>query len=144
MKISRNVVIDLLPLYVAGEASADTRALVDEFLREEPDLLRQALEAGIEPTGGAGSWQPNVPPDVEVRSLRRAHNLLRWQRLTYAWAIALTCLALSTAIWMEGGQVHLRMLLVQYPSLWIPCVTMATSAWVSYLVLRRRARVTRP
>ena len=32
MKITRDVIYDLLPGYFAGEVSADTRALVDEFL----------------------------------------------------------------------------------------------------------------
>ena len=34
MKITRDVVTDLWPLYVAGEASPDTQALVMRFLRQ--------------------------------------------------------------------------------------------------------------
>ena len=33
MKITRSVIVDLWAVYVSGEASADTRALVEEFLR---------------------------------------------------------------------------------------------------------------
>ena len=38
MEVTREVILDLLPLYVADEASSDTRALVDEFLETDPEL----------------------------------------------------------------------------------------------------------
>ena len=40
MKITRDVVYDLLPVYFAGEVSADTRALIDEFLTTDPEFAR--------------------------------------------------------------------------------------------------------
>ena len=42
MKVTQNVIHDLLPAYLAGEASADTVALVEEFLRLDPELARTA------------------------------------------------------------------------------------------------------
>jgi hypothetical protein len=38
MKVTRDVIYDLLPGYFAGEATPDTRALVDEFLRDDPEF----------------------------------------------------------------------------------------------------------
>ena len=52
MKITRDVVTDLLPLYVAGEASADTRALVEEYLLEDPGLQAEANHARRELAAG--------------------------------------------------------------------------------------------
>lgn len=40
MKVTRDVIYDLLPGYFSGEISADTRALVDEFLRQDPEFSR--------------------------------------------------------------------------------------------------------
>ena len=40
MKVTRDVIYDLLPGYFSGEVSADTRALVDQFLREDPEFSR--------------------------------------------------------------------------------------------------------
>jgi ferric-dicitrate binding protein FerR (iron transport regulator) len=40
MKITRDVIYDLLPAYFAGEVSADTRALIDEFLATDPEFAR--------------------------------------------------------------------------------------------------------
>lgn len=42
MTVTRNVIYDLLPAYFAGEVSADTRTLVDEFLESDPELRRMA------------------------------------------------------------------------------------------------------
>ena len=40
MKITRDVIYDLLPGYFAGEVSADTRVLIDEFLATDPEFAR--------------------------------------------------------------------------------------------------------
>ena len=40
MTITRDVIYDLLPGYFAGEVSADTRALIDEFLMTDPEFAR--------------------------------------------------------------------------------------------------------
>ena len=42
MNVTREVIYDLLPAYFAGEASADTRALVEEFFATDPELGRMA------------------------------------------------------------------------------------------------------
>jgi hypothetical protein len=44
MKITRDVILDLLPLYLAEEVSADTRVLVEEYLRSDPQLAKVASE----------------------------------------------------------------------------------------------------
>jgi hypothetical protein len=44
MKVTREVIIDLLPAYFSNEASADTRALVEEFFRQDPEFAEMAKE----------------------------------------------------------------------------------------------------
>lgn len=40
MKITRDVITDLLPVYFSDEASADTKALVNEFLKDDPEFAK--------------------------------------------------------------------------------------------------------
>ena len=40
MKITQNVVMDLLPVYLSGEASPDTKDLIEEFLRQDPARVK--------------------------------------------------------------------------------------------------------
>ena len=71
MQVTRDIVRDLLPVYLAGEASADTRAVVEKHLATDPQL-REAVEA-------AGAWSPppiEAPASLEERSLERTRRLL--------------------------------------------------------------------
>ena len=42
MKITRNVILDLLPLYAANEVSEDTRIMVEEYLATDTELANTA------------------------------------------------------------------------------------------------------
>jgi len=46
MNVTREVVTDLLPIYFSGDASGDTKALVEDYFRENPDFERIARSAG--------------------------------------------------------------------------------------------------
>jgi anti-sigma factor RsiW len=43
-EVTKDVILDLLPLYLAGEVSADTIALVKNFLETDPELAETAKE----------------------------------------------------------------------------------------------------
>jgi len=143
MNVTRDVVVDLLPLYVAGEGSADTRALVEAFLSEDMELKRQFEQARLDDLPEAGASAVAPPPELELRSLRRTRGVLRWQRITYAWALALSLLPFSTAISFSEGHLSFRWLVLEYPQLLVPCMVLALTCWINYYVLRQRVRVTR-
>src|SRR5689334_5750455 len=64
-KLTRDVISDLWPLYVSGEASSDTRALIEAFLQEDPEFARTltTLERERFPSLEA----PSLPPDHELK-----------------------------------------------------------------------------
>lgn len=45
MNVTREVVTDLLPMYFSGEASGDTKVLVEDYFRQDPDFERIARSA---------------------------------------------------------------------------------------------------
>lgn len=47
MNITREVMTDLLPVYFSGEASEDTKQLVESYFRENPDFERIARGAAM-------------------------------------------------------------------------------------------------
>jgi hypothetical protein len=51
--VTENVILDLLPAYLAGDASSDSKALVDEYARHTPSIaaLIKAGELQLEPSG---------------------------------------------------------------------------------------------
>ena len=42
MKVTRDVIYDLLPAYFAGDVSDDTRALIEEYFASDPEFGRMA------------------------------------------------------------------------------------------------------
>jgi len=50
MKITRNVILDLLPMYLANEVSADTRNLIEKYLESDPEIaniVKHSKEMGL-------------------------------------------------------------------------------------------------
>jgi hypothetical protein len=73
-KVTRDVITDLYPLYVASEASNDTRQLVEEFLAKHAEFAR-ILADGAEGSL-AVSPPPGLPADHELKTLARVKRRL--------------------------------------------------------------------
>jgi len=140
MKVTRDVVLDLLPLYLAGEASPDTRALVEEYLRQDPDLAERvrARDQSLLPDVGVAP-----APETELASLVRTRRTLGRLRWTCAFATTLTAIALSLRIdFTDGRLTTFRFLIADYPLPLGICMAGAVALWALYVTLRRRARGT--
>ncbi|MBM3761958.1 MAG: zf-HC2 domain-containing protein [Acidobacteria bacterium] len=48
MKVTKDVILDLLPLYQEGEVSADSRRLVEEYLSQDPELKERVKVSGVQ------------------------------------------------------------------------------------------------
>jgi hypothetical protein len=125
-KITRDVVTDLWPLYESGEASRDTKALVDDFLAGDHEFARTLrarpeLEAPV-----------IVPPNAEAVALRRTRDLVRgssWLRGLRLVALALTALAIK--------RLFTDVTWSRVPTVFIADAVMAAIAWASYGMLLR-------
>jgi hypothetical protein len=50
MEVTKNVILDLLPLYLANEASDDSRILIKQYLETDPEMasmMEQSTELGL-------------------------------------------------------------------------------------------------
>jgi ferric-dicitrate binding protein FerR (iron transport regulator) len=84
MNVTKDIISDLIPLYAANECSGDTRALVEEYLQQNPrqaDELRLIMST---PLPGAAPPAKNLE---ENRSFREARRRLR--RRTWLMALAI-------------------------------------------------------
>ncbi len=66
--ITRDVIVDLWPLYVSGDASPDTRRLVETFLKQDAEF---AAELKTERRTSSGLGPPSLPADHELETLDR-------------------------------------------------------------------------
>jgi hypothetical protein len=91
MNIPRSIVIDLLPLYLAGEVSQETRELIEQYLQTDPEMAALADKSVIE-----------LPKDVpipltqeeEMKALNDAKRLIFWRTVIVTVVIAFMVLAL--------------------------------------------------
>lgn len=143
MNVTREVILDLLPVYLAGEASADTRRLVEEYLEQDPALAETVRrEPALESLGqAAASPLPPPPPDVEVRSLRRTRSMIAWQRRLFGFGIGFTAIAATTKITFRQGRIdEVRFLIRDFPAQFGVAAVLAVVCWGGYFLLRRRLR----
>jgi hypothetical protein len=84
-QVTKDMVRDLLPVYLAGDASADTRAVVEKFLAQDPEL-RQIVEAA----GAYSLPSLEAPASLEARSLERTRRLLGRKNFWLGFALIFT------------------------------------------------------
>lgn len=133
MKVTRDVVKDLLAVYTAGEASDDTRALVEEWLRSDPELARQVARAD-------GVRLPDVPalaPTVEKQALDRTRRRLRWRAVLLGLAAYVSTLPFSFTF---GSRGYEGLLIKDWPER-IVVISIAVVLWAIYWRVSRRTRL---
>lgn len=141
MNVTREVILDLLPLYLAGEASPATRALVEEYVKQDADLAQRIhLQRADDFPGAVPSA---LPPDLELRSIRRTRSLLGLQRWLFGFGIFFAAISLSNESSFEGAHLkEFHFLLRDYPVEFGICVVLGLACWIAYFTLRRRLRTT--
>jgi hypothetical protein len=130
MNITRPVIVDLWPVYLSGEASIETRALVEDFLREDPDLAQQLRRELALP-----SVAVPLSPDHEARALasmrRRLHG--------FPWLLFIAMFLSMSAF----GRIVSDTSWDVSPRNFIIVASMAAACWSAYFVSlwRMRARI---
>jgi anti-sigma factor RsiW len=139
MEVTRNVIQDLLPLYLAGEASPDTRALVKEFVaqdaglaaeveRHKSDSLKQILKQGD---------LMSLPQDHDAKTLARTRSTIAQRSWTLGLAIAFTVFPMSFVF--EKGHIE-WMMLRDTPSMAMASWAAAFGFWLGFVIHNRRLR----
>lgn len=129
LNVTRDVVADLWPVYESGEATADTRALVDAFLASDP-----AFAAKLRATPAMNPL-PDVRPETKLAALKRTRDLVQgnaWLRGLRLFALVITVFAIKRILDDTTWNVS--------PRVFIADATMATIAWTAYGVLVTRYR----
>lgn len=126
-KVTRDVILDLLPLVLADEASEDTRRLVEEYLIQDPALAKLAERAGQH------TLDADVPVAVnkekEVLALEKMKRLLFQEKLFLALAIGTTLLFIAFGFNDEGVYWLWR----NSPEIGFPIFAVATLFWIAFL-----------
>lgn len=93
--ITRNVILDLLPLYLASEASADTNTLVENYLKTDPEMAKIA-----ERMSATGLSEVPVPVSKEdaLEAYIKANQRLLYRTLLLGSLIVVVVIGIITLI----------------------------------------------
>jgi hypothetical protein len=95
MNVTREVVTDLLPIYFSGEASGDTKVLVEDYFRQDPDFERIARGAATPLTTLRAAAPIAAGPEREKRDLQSVLWGLRRRTWLFGVSLFLTLAPLS-------------------------------------------------
>jgi ferric-dicitrate binding protein FerR (iron transport regulator) len=132
MNITKDVIIDLYPLYAERECSSDTRALVEAYLQRNPqdaEELRQTMGAKL----------PATPPSArnleEMKSFREARRRVRSRAVLMGLAIFFSLCPFS--VFTDGKRTH--WLLLDSPGAACIYGGIGMVLWIAYIIMRKRA-----
>ena len=136
MKVTREVITDLLPAYLSKEASADTRALVEEFFKQDPEFAALVKEKKSEELLGQLPVTP-LPKDHERETLIRTKNKLKWRSHWLTLAIVFTLMPFS-CVFSSKGLVWLMLRDAPYAANIFSIF--AVISWIQFFITRRKLR----
>ena len=133
MTVTDEVMNDLLTLYLTGEASADTRALVESHARQDPAFASKLAAAGALPP--IAMAHTALPGDLELRTLTETRRFIFLRTLFLAGAILFSLLPLVFSFDKRGIEF---LVLGRHPELMWPFWSIAAAAWTAWYVMHRQ------
>lgn len=133
MNITKDVVSDLFPLYTANECSADTRVLVEEYLRHHPQDAAELRQILSTPLPGPVPFSKNLD---EMKALQKARRLVRRRSWLLAFAIFFS---LSPFSFLHvAGRTY--WLFIESPKSALIYGTIGAVLWIVYAVVGNRSK----
>jgi len=131
MNVTKEVITDLLPAYYADECSVDTKLLVEEFFKANPEFERQAkkLQAPF-----PGAIPRGLTKEDEMRSLGKTRRLLRMRSSIMGFAIFCS-LAPFSFLYTQG---KFYWLFSESPTSAIIYGSLGVVLWIAYAVMKRK------
>ena len=136
MNVTREVITDLWPVYTSGEASTDTAALVNEYLRNDPEFAQFIRDEGIQQR--LTPIPVPVSPEQEKKSLNLTKKHLRIRGMLMGFAIFFSLLPFSSYGSSDEGLQW--MMLRDAPAVAGASVLLGVGLWISYFLQGRRLR----
>ena len=134
MNVTKEVITDLFPLYVANECSKDSRALVEQYLQENPGQAEELKRIMNTPIPGGTS---QLAGSEEVRTLREARRRVRRQSWVMGLAIFFSLVPFSFLVTSE----RIYWLFRESPGSAIVYAVIGVALWGGYFLMTRSSGI---
>jgi hypothetical protein len=135
MKVTEDVMNDLLTLHLAGEASADSKALIESHARQNAAFASKLESARAQSPIG---MPPNgLPGDLELKTLTKTRQFIFLRTVFCAGGSLFTLLPFVFSFDARGVEF---LVLGRYPGLMWAFWSVAAAAWTAWYVMHRQVR----
>jgi hypothetical protein len=134
MKITEEVMSDLLPLYFANECSSETKKLVEEYFQQHPEFEQQSRKQYKDPF--IEKDVPSLMRTEEVRALKSTRRWIKVRSFVLAFAIFFSLCPFSYYHTDNGS----AFLFLEHPSEALIYVPFAVVFWSIYFGIKRKLR----
>ena len=132
MKVTKEIITDLLPVYFSKECSQDTKNLVEEFLESDTDFAKQVKQFESNPI-------PDIPFQLnsndEMAILKKTRRLLKMRSYFMGFAIFFSLLPFS---FFHTDKVTYIFFLESPLSATIYAI-IGLVFWISYFVVKKKS-----
>ena len=133
MNISKDVINDLLPLYFAEDCSADTKQLVEEYFKSNPDFEKRVKKLNQNP----------IPKDIvqnlgktdEMKSLLETRRLLKARGIFMGFAIFFSLVPFS----FVASDEYSFFMLLDAPLSSLFFAICSIPLWIGYFMVKRKS-----
>jgi len=136
MKVTSEVILDLIPLYLSGDASKDTIKLVESYFESDPDFERRVRDNSYE------LFPNNITSpqkkEIEVKSLIKTKKMIKLRSYLLGFAIFFSLVPFSFLA--TNGKTY--WLLLEAPKSAMVYGVFGVIFWIVYFVTKKRLQVT--
>lgn len=139
MTVTRDVVYDLLPLYFAGQVSEDTKTLVADFFKADPEFGRMAERFASLIKDERDERRSGDRQQHAVLTLDRTRRFVRYRNQLIGFAVGCSLMPFSFGF---GGGDHTWFMLRDNPQLAALFAIVGLGCWIGAYVMGRQSRHT--
>ncbi len=133
MNISKDVIIDLMPLYFSEECSDDTKQLVEEYLKSNPDFEKWVKKLNKNPL--PNDIPQNLQITDEMNSLLKTRRLLNARGIFMGFAIFFSLAPFSFFVSDE----YSFFMLLDAPLSALFYAICSIPLWIGYFIVKRKS-----
>ncbi|MCK5034182.1 MAG: hypothetical protein KAS18_11125 [Calditrichia bacterium] len=136
MKLTNDVIIDLLPLYFSSEASEDTKTLVNTYFEQNPEFAEEAKKSSEQII--TNDIPITLTKEDEMKTLNKTKKFIRLRSWLLGFAIFFT-LAPASVAHIDGRTYWFAF---EAPLTALGYALIGAIFWLSYFITRHKLRTT--
>ncbi|MGH1362691.1 MAG: hypothetical protein ACRBF0_03985 [Calditrichia bacterium] len=140
MNITNQIIIDLFPLYQAGEASEDTERLIADYFRLHPKFAEELSQ--LSKVEHIQDLPVTLTSEDEMSTLNKTKRLLKIRSVLFGAALFFSCLPLAFGDISASNEPGVHWLWTNFPEGAFATGFVGLICWAGYFYLKKQLSVT--